>query len=112
VRGRNRNAVDHPTIAALYTRVFDLDGQDLSLLSMIFSPFNLYYDGTLAENAYLGRTAHTLTGRGMLAAYNPGACNSGGETPDVREPNALPTMLGALAGLLPPGWTRRKHARA
>jgi hypothetical protein len=51
--------------AALYTGLFELDG-GLSQLSTIYSDYNIYYDQSLAGNAYLGGQTYALNGAGFL----------------------------------------------
>lgn len=55
--------------AALYVGVFDLGG-GLSQLSNIHSNYNIYYDPTLAGNAYLGGKTYALNGSGYLVAVS------------------------------------------
>ncbi|MHB8258435.1 MAG: hypothetical protein ACYDE0_14585, partial [Acidiferrobacterales bacterium] len=55
--------------AALYVGLFDLGG-GLPQLSDIFSNYNIYYDPTLAGNAYLGGKNYALNGTGQLMAVS------------------------------------------
>lgn len=90
--------------AAFYTRVFQIDLADLLLIA---SDFNVYYDGTLAQNAYLGCAAHSFgSGGGQLLAYNATAC--GGSPTGVSEPGTLPLLAGSLLLLLGVSGLRRR----
>ncbi|MHB1214227.1 MAG: beta strand repeat-containing protein [Thiobacillus sp.] len=53
--------------AALYVGLVELGG-GLGQLSSIDSPYNIYYDASLAGNAYLGGQTYALNGGGSLMA--------------------------------------------
>jgi hypothetical protein len=77
--------------AAFYVHEFLIDLADLAFIT---SAFNIYYDATLAANAYLGCQAHAFgAGGGQLLAYNPNVC---GPVVDADEPNSLPLYAAAL----------------
>lgn len=82
--------------AALYTRLFDIVGQDLSELLFIHSDYNIYYDPTLAGNSYLQGENYQLNGAGCLIAI-------GNDSPclivHVPEPNTWKLIAVALGGL-------------
>jgi hypothetical protein len=59
---------NHDENAALYVGVFRLGG-GLEQLLAINSNFNIYYDSTLADNAYLNGKTYALNGSGSLKAY-------------------------------------------
>lgn len=95
--------------AAFYVGGFELAGSDLGLLANIQSDFNIYYDSSLLENAYLDGQTYALDGDGWLIAVNrnlppapppppPGGVIIGQPT-DVPEPSALLVLLGGLLGL-------------
>lgn len=95
---------------ALYVGHLQLEG-GLSQLASINSPFNVYYDPTVAGNAYLGGQTYAFgTGGGHLIAVSAPALPqamamgiSGGPTP-VPEPSAvLLTVSGAMVLL----WRRK-----
>jgi hypothetical protein len=92
--------------AAFYVREFLIDLGDLLLIT---SDFNIYYDATLAANAYLGCQAHDFGGGdGQLLAYNPSAC---GPVVAADEPKSLAMYLAALTLLLGAPLLRRRLRR-
>ena len=89
--------------AAFYVHEFLIDLADLLSIT---SDFNIYYDATLAANAYLGCQAHDFgAGGGQLLAYNPGVC----VVAPAPEPGALPLMAGGLGSLAALVWLRRRR---
>lgn len=83
--------------AALYVGLVELGG-GLGQLSSIDSAYNIYYDASLAGNAYLGGQSYTLNGGGYLMAAQP-----------VPEASTYAMMLAGL-GLVGLMARRRKQA--
>lgn len=73
---------------ALYIGLLDLNG-DLGRLAQINSAFNIYYDPSLAGNAYLGGSTYVLDGGGFLMATQP-----------VPEPGQFALFLAGLLVVL------------
>ncbi|NRR28716.1 PEP-CTERM sorting domain-containing protein [Oxalobacteraceae bacterium] len=82
--------------AALYVGLFNLEG-GLAKLGGIYSPYNIYYDGTLAGNDYLHGGRYALAGGGFLQSATP-----------VPEPESWALLLAGL-GIL--GGLARHRAR-
>lgn len=82
--------------AALYVGLFALGG-GLDQLASIYSDFNIYYDPTLAGNAYLGGQTYALNGAGFLTPVSA-----------VPVPAAVWLFGSGLLGLI--GVARRKAA--
>ena len=89
---------------AFYTGLFDIAGHDLGELQNIFSAYNIYYDASMAGNAYLNDQTYALNGGGHLIAYgNPPPPS------DMPEPGTIGMVLVGLLGI---GWSRlRQSAR-
>lgn len=98
---------------ALYVGHIQLEG-GLSQLASINSPFNIYYDPTVAGNAYLGGQTYAFgTGGGHLIAVSAPALPqamamgiSGGPTA-VPEPSAVLLTVSGATVLL---WARKRKA--
>ncbi len=85
--------------AALYVGLFELGG-GLPQLSDIVSNYNIYYDPTLAGNAYLGGKDYALNGTGQLMAVS-----------SVPLPPAVWLFGSGLVGLFAIGRRRRGLGR-
>lgn len=85
---------------AFYVDVLALaDGLDQ--IGRIHSPFNIYYDPSRAENAYLNAKSYALDGGGQLIAAQP-----------VPEPGKVGMMIVGLALMVSAGrWRRARSGR-
>lgn len=85
---------------ALYVGVFNINDHNLGELANVFSPFDIYYDPTLAGNAYLNDLTYALSGGGYLKPIDDGGVTA------APEPTPLSVVGAGLFGL---GWARRRR---
>jgi hypothetical protein len=92
--------------AALYIGVFDLANHDLSELANINSPFNIYYDSSLAGNAYLNDETYAFGGGGFLVPIGAPTPTPAG----VPEPRGAALFAVGLSALAAAAWRRRRRS--